>query len=71
MNTNNFMEGYKTYTGIAITLISSVVGLLGMNDIISNEDITTTISAIGTLVGTVLAIYGRYKAKVDLHSEKK
>lgn len=65
------MEGYKTYTGIAITLVSSVVGLLGMNDVISNEEITTIISAIGTLVGTVLAIYGRYKAKVDLQSKKK
>lgn len=71
MNTTNFMEGYKTYTGITITLVSSIVGLLGMNDVISNEEITTVISAIGTLVGTVLAIYGRYQAKVDLQPKTK
>lgn len=57
------MQGYKTYTGIAITLISSLVGFLGMQDVISSSEITEIIMGIGNIVGIAMAIYGRYNAE--------
>lgn len=58
------MEGYKTYSGAFIMLISGVAGMLGMQDIISNEEISTFIAGVGGFIGFVITIYGRYKAKL-------
>lgn len=52
------LEGYKTYIGIAITIIGSLSALFGWNlgDLAGLQD------AIIALVGSAIAIYGRYVA---------
>ena len=53
------MKGYKTYTGIAVTLL----GAFGIFSYVSESDLTTTLNTIMTIIGAGLASYGRYKAK--------
>lgn len=50
------LSGYKTYIGIAITVIGSLSGLFGWNlgDLAGLQD------QIIALVGAALAIYGRF-----------
>lgn len=51
--------GYKTYIGVAITVLGSVSALLGWNvgDLAGLQD------QVIALVGAALAIYGRFVAK--------
>ena len=52
------MEGYKTYAGIVIT----VLGFLGLGDVVSNGQVAQIIDLVVQLVGIVITIYGNYKA---------
>jgi len=52
------MNGYKTWVGLIIT----VLGMLGLGDLVNNEQLTTLINAILQIVGIVIAVYGNYKA---------
>jgi hypothetical protein len=52
------MEGYKTYTGLAIALI----GLL-LSGYLDKNETEVLATSIVQLVGIGFAIYGRYKAK--------
>jgi small-conductance mechanosensitive channel len=52
------LEGKKTYIGIAVLLASALAPQLG----ISEGEVTTIITALGTAAGVIMAIYGRLKA---------
>ena len=53
------LEGRKTYIGIIIGLL----GGLGAFKYVSEGDLTTFLNVCTTIVGALIAIYGRYKAK--------
>ena len=56
---NEFMDGKKTYTGLAFTAI----GFLGAGKYIGGElDFTNAVNGLLIFLGYVLAIYGRIKA---------
>ena len=56
---NEFMDGKKTYTGLAFTAI----GFLGAGKYIGGElDFTNAVNGLLIFLGYVLAIYGRVKA---------
>ena len=56
---SEFMDGKKTYTGIAFTAI----GFLGAGKYIGGElDFTNAVNGLLIFLGYVLAIYGRIKA---------
>lgn len=52
------LQGYKTYIGAAIAIIGALSGLFGWNlgDLAGLED------QIITIVGGIIAIYGRFVA---------
>lgn len=50
----------QTYIGIIVGLLSSVLPKFGVQ--VGSEELTQTISLIGTIVGTVWALWGRYRA---------
>lgn len=52
------LSGYKTYIGLAITLL----GALGLGSLISEEEAGKAVNLIIELVGLGIAIYGRIKA---------
>jgi len=52
------MEGYKTWTGLAITLL----GIIGVGNVIGNDTLASIVNTIGTLAGLLIAAYGNYKA---------
>lgn len=52
------MEGYKTYTGVAIALI----GLIA-SKYLTDGEIEMIATGLIQLVGLGIAVYGRYKAK--------
>ncbi len=54
------LNGYKTYAGILIVII----GWLGFGELVTEHDLGLVIDNVVQLAGIVLAIYGRYKAKV-------
>lgn len=56
---NKFMEGKKTYIGLAIT----VLGILGFGEIISEGELTAVVDAVLQLAGIALSVYGRFVAK--------
>lgn len=60
------LEGKKTYTGIAAMLLAFLGQQLGVD----LGDATEIITAVVTLVGAVLAIYGRLAAKPKPEGEK-
>lgn len=62
------MEGKKTWVGIIIT----VLGFLGLGDVIAQDQVGQAIDLIVQLVGIVITIYGNYKAhqKIKTLSEK-
>ena len=49
-----------SYTGTIVMFVTFVCKLLGVE--IGNEAITTTVETIATLIGAILAFYGRYRA---------
>ena len=61
------MEGKKTYTGIAITAIGLLLGWLGIGGAEDAQQVvnagTEAVSAGMQVIGLLVAIYGRYKAK--------
>ena len=56
---SKLLEGRKTFIGIAITLL----GVLGAGNLISEGEANQVVNLVIELVGLVLAIYGRIKAK--------
>lgn len=53
------MNGYKTYTGIALALVS-LLAMIGYD--VQPDQVSTLVEAITTLIGvlgTILATYGR------------
>lgn len=52
------MNGYKTWTGLIITLLGS----LGIAQSFGNDQLTQLIDALFQLGGIVFAMYGNYKA---------
>lgn len=50
-----FLDGYKTYIGVAITLISTLLGLLGKD---FGIDWAGVEAGVGTLVGALISLYG-------------
>jgi hypothetical protein len=53
------LEGKKTFIGLGVLLI----GALGLANIISPEEWEKGVNLILELVGLVIAVYGRIKAK--------
>jgi len=49
------LDGYKTYIGIAITVISTLAGVFGKD---WGIDYAGVEAALGTLVGAGIALYG-------------
>jgi phosphoribosylanthranilate isomerase len=56
---NTFMEGKKTYIGLIVALL----GVLGLSRYVNPDEVEQVISAVSTLVGISLAVYGRAVAK--------
>jgi hypothetical protein len=56
----SMLEGKKTYLGIAVLAVGFILKTLGIDDTGAAEALVTNGAA---LVGGLLAIYGRYKAK--------
>jgi len=52
------LKGKKTYIGIVVLLCSALVPQLG----ISESEVSTIVTALGTAAGGLMAIYGRIKA---------
>lgn len=61
-----FLEGRKTYIGI-ITLL---IGALGVSKYVTDIEVSQIVDAVLTVVGAVVAIYGRYKAPVSISKAK-
>lgn len=61
-NTNTMLEGKKTYIGIAILAVTSLVQWAGLTDVITADDISKNVELMATLAGAAIAIYGRYQA---------
>ncbi len=53
------LDGKKTYIGLAVTL----AGVFGVFKYVTEGDLTTTLNTLAEVIGLVIAIYGRYKAK--------
>lgn len=53
------LNGYKTYTGLFITLL----GVIGLSGIISVEELNRGIELTISLVGIFISAYGRYAAR--------
>lgn len=49
------MSGYRTYTGLVITLLAT----LGFTKYISTEEMNQTVQLVAQLAGIALAVYGR------------
>jgi len=56
------MQGYKTWSGLLLV----VAGAFGWGDLVSSDQASDLISAVTQLVGIVLAIYGNYKAHLEI-----
>jgi hypothetical protein len=54
------LKGYKTYIGIGISLL----GVLGFGDVISEGEAVEIVDLAMQLVGLVIAVYGRFAAKL-------
>lgn len=61
-NINDMLEGKKTYIGIVILAITSLVQHFGVSDSISATDISSSVEIMATLIGTIIAVYGRIQA---------
>lgn len=61
-----FMEGYKTYTGLLVIFISSLIGMLGIADVISNDEVSQIVFGLGNIVGIIFSAYSRYTTKANL-----
>ncbi len=55
------MEGFKTYTGIAVALIGAICSIFKLN--FTTEEIQPIVNAAFELAGLLFAAYGRFKAK--------
>ena len=53
------LEGFKTYTGIAVAL----AGALGLFRYVSEGDLASILNTGAEFIGLIFAAYGRYKAK--------
>ena len=53
------LEGRKTYIGLVVAL----VGVLGVSDIISSEDVSAVLDKLFEVAGILLAAYGRWDAQ--------
>ena len=56
---SKLLEGKKTYIGLAIALL----GVFGFGSIISESEANQAVNLVVELVGIIVAIYGRIKAK--------
>jgi len=52
------LQGYKTYIGLAITLL----GVLGLGGIISSDELTEIVDGVLQIAGIAIAVYGRIVA---------
>jgi hypothetical protein len=48
-----------TYTGVIIMILSTIAIRLHLS--ISDQEIQTTVTTIATIIGALIAFYGRYK----------
>jgi hypothetical protein len=55
----NFLDGFKTYLGIAIAFLGTLSGLFGWN----LGDLAGVQDQIIALVGAAIALYGRFVTK--------
>lgn len=53
-----FPKGTQTYTGIAVLLLTPLAAKYGVGD----ADLSLWITAVGTVVGGVIAVLGRLRA---------
>lgn len=60
------MEGYKTWTGIVLTLL----GFLGVGEIVGQENLTDLINTLAQVVGLIVACYGNYKSHQKIEKLK-
>lgn len=56
----NWLEGKKTYIGIALLILPTVLGWLGVET--DKQELQGIINSALETVGGILAIYGRYDA---------
>lgn len=52
------LNGYKTYLGLVVALL----GVAGLGDIVSEQELSQVIDSIISIVGLAIATYGRYDA---------
>lgn len=52
------LEGYKTYIGIAITILGSV----GLGYLVTPSQLGDLVDSILKIAGIVISVYGNYKA---------
>lgn len=55
---NVLPKGTQTYTGIAVLLLTPLVAKYG----VGTEELTMWVTAVGTIVGGIVAILGRMRA---------
>ena len=66
------LEGSKTYIGLAIAFAPSVATVFGYETSPNFEgDATELLSALVQLIGTAIAVYGRFVAKGPTLLKKK
>lgn len=53
-----FLEGFRTYTGIAVLALAYL-----LEGYATREELEGAVTALLAVIGTALAVYGRYKAK--------
>lgn len=53
------LEGKKTFIGIIVI----VLGMIGVGDMVTDQEIGVVIDVVAQIVGVIMAIYGRVKAK--------
>ena len=58
-----FLEGKKTYIGLALALF----GALGGSNLISEGELAQLLDSIFEVVGILFAAYGRYVTKKELY----
>lgn len=58
LSDDKFMEGYKTWTGILITIL----GMFGVGYLVNADQLGSVINAVVQIVGVVVTVYGNYKA---------
>ena len=61
------LTGYKTYIGIILLLLPAIQQFTGVQ--ITSEQATAYLDALFTVIGGIVAVYGRYVAKSTINTD--